>query len=845
MSLIVRPSVRTSATLWTFASFALAGSSALAQVQIGDDHPASFTSPQHYAGTAAPAGREVRWSHTLHHPGATYLALHFVDFNLAEDDELIVEDATGGQRYSMTGRGKMNAGTFWARHVRGDTIQLQLLVGSASGGDGFIIDKYAAGRPEAETFFEPRAICDADDRDNAVCYRDSLPVVYDHCRAACRLVIQGSTGCSGALVSPFNHVLTNNHCVQDPADAVDVDFDFMAEAPTCETPNCRACFPGIVYSGSRMVQTHFGYDDVLLQIVDADPASNFGYLEVESRSPMLGEQIYNPQFSGLYAKTIAYYSSHPSDTGGVARITSLTEATCLASSGINEVGYYLDGFGGSSGSPIIAFATHKLIALHHCGGCPNRGVPASLIYPEIAPFVTGEPRLGGLAPGALTVSADSLTPPMTADSAVDASLGTLWTSATTPGPHWLQIDLGHTAVVTGYRIRHASSNGTSPASLNSRSFEIQSAAGAAGPWTTEYMGANPGQAAASTFQYVNPRKVRHLRVLITDPGSDPAARIAEFEVFGPAQMIDATPAGTNIAPQRASVIASSQFNASLGGDKAVDGIISLDSRWVSAPTSPPHNLTLDLGRLVTVSGFILRQAANVESAGYNADAFSIRSARSASGPWHIETNVLTYGGAPAVTRAFASPKTMRYVRLVVTDPGPKNDPFARIPEFEVIESPGTPQAAFLATPIEGRAPLTVQFADLSTNAPNTWTWTFGDGTLPAHDQEPAHTYTQAGLHSVTLVAGGPTGPMTRTANAYIEVLPRITVRVDFDGDGDVDQVDFGLFQSCLTGPGAALTDPACTPARLDGDSDVDAQDFMIFRGCLSGADIPVDPACIP
>ena len=44
---------------------------------------------------------------------------------------------------------------------------------------------------------------------------------------------------------------------------------------------------------------------------------------------------------------------------------------------------------GSSGSPVLATASHEIIALHHCADCPNRGVPIHLIYPEIAEYLPG------------------------------------------------------------------------------------------------------------------------------------------------------------------------------------------------------------------------------------------------------------------------------------------------------------------------------------------------------------------------------------------------------------------------------------------------------------------------
>lgn len=66
---------------------------------------------------------------------------------------------------------------------------------------------------------------------------------------------------------------------------------------------------------------------------------------------------------------------------------------------------------------------------------------------------------------------------------------------------------------------------------------------------------------------------------------------------------------------------------------------------------------------------------------------------------------------------------------------------------------------------------------------------------------------------------------------------------DFDADGDVDQDDFGHFQSCYSGSAVHQDDPACQNARFDDDLDVDLNDFHMFKACMSGADILADPVC--
>jgi hypothetical protein len=67
--------------------------------------------------------------------------------------------------------------------------------------------------------------------------------------------------------------------------------------------------------------------------------------------------------------------------------------------------------------------------------------------------------------------------------------------------------------------------------------------------------------------------------------------------------------------------------------------------------------------------------------------------------------------------------------------------------------------------------------------------------------------------------------------------------VDFDGDRDVDMVDFAHLQCCLTGTGVFQSDPACADARIDGDLDVDGDELEFFLGCLTGADIAAPPEC--
>ncbi|MDM8007745.1 MAG: GerMN domain-containing protein [Phycisphaerae bacterium] len=81
-----------------------------------------------------------------------------------------------------------------------------------------------------------------------------------------------------------------------------------------------------------------------------------------------------------------------------------------------------------------------------------------------------------------------------------------------------------------------------------------------------------------------------------------------------------------------------------------------------------------------------------------------------------------------------------------------------------------------------------------------------------------------------------------TATRVIDVKPPWTPG-DHDHDGDVDQVDFGHLQACLSGSQVPQDSQACAWAMLDDDSDVDRYDFAVFLQCMKGPDIQVDYTC--
>jgi len=353
-----------------------------AKLKVGDQRPVWIDSARDYKGS--PDGDTfLAWEKVIHEPGATYVAVHFKNFQLAPGDSLRISDEAGEQAYTLEDRGKMNAGEFWARHIKGDTAVLQLFVTNPTGAQGFVIDLVATGNRELGD--DTEAICLVDDKMNAICYADSYPDEYAASRPVARLLIAGTSLCTGWLASAAGHLVTNEHCIGSAYDALNTDYEFMSEAPLCASTNCQLCWTGDIYDGANFLTSNPALDYTLVQFAGSNPAVPYGYMEIDNRDAVLNERIYMPQHPLGYAKELGIEST--SDADGLCHVNSLTAAACTGATWYNDIGYYCDTEGGSSGSPVLAASNHKVIALHHCGTCLNRGVPIDLVYAEIGPYL--------------------------------------------------------------------------------------------------------------------------------------------------------------------------------------------------------------------------------------------------------------------------------------------------------------------------------------------------------------------------------------------------------------------------------------------------------------------------
>lgn len=118
------------------------------------------------------------------------------------------------------------------------------------------------------------------------------------------------------------------------------------------------------------------------------------------------------------------------------------------------------------------------------------------------------------------------------------------------------------------------------------------------------------------------------------------------------------------------------------------------------------------------------------------------------------------------------------VSLRAGGPGGFTDLFK--PDF-ISVLPDAAAANFTAEPLEGFAPLEVQFTDTSANEPTDFLWDFGDG-AQSTEQDPLKTYENAGLYNVSLFVENAGGDDIELKLNYLNVIgpeaPRAAFSVD-------------------------------------------------------------------
>ncbi|MDQ7087178.1 MAG: trypsin-like peptidase domain-containing protein [Acidobacteriota bacterium] len=367
-------------------------------VQVGEEVEQTITTPHPY-----PAGSEqgeVVWRYTLSHPGASYIAVHFDRFELAPGDTLVLSDPSGRQHHVYRERGLAGrGGHFWGLSIFGETMELTLVSRQATPGAwGLEIDRWVHGFPEGQGPPEPDALCGAEDFRDMECYKDTYPEEYQKARAVVRLLKNGSAHCTGWLASCENHIITNEHCVGSQAELDQIEFQFEYKRPACGSGTASA---ELQLQGGTLLEVQAGLDYALIlpDLAGQDPQATYGFLQIDNRLPDIGEVMYIAHHPSGDPKRLSIESTDSHDPSGRCEVFSTTEPACTGGP-VDDVGYYCDTEGGSSGSPVLSAVSHRVIALHHCASCPNRGVPIRDVYNDIQNSAHPLPPCSTCDPGA-------------------------------------------------------------------------------------------------------------------------------------------------------------------------------------------------------------------------------------------------------------------------------------------------------------------------------------------------------------------------------------------------------------------------------------------------------------
>ncbi|WP_053043173.1 pre-peptidase C-terminal domain-containing protein [Thalassomonas actiniarum] len=364
-------------------------------------------SPQKSLSLADGSGREYQIK--IQKAGAEFIKVHFSHFNIPAGASVAVTDVAGKERYVYDGVARNQAtydsavengvNQFSAMSVFGDTalVTLTLAPGSKWQAHHQInIDRFNAGlnSDDINYFGEQsssgdigiESTCGVNERRDVACWAGSNPVEYERTRPVARLLMSGSGLCTGWRVGEDNLMFTNEHCVENQSVLSNTEVWFNYQKTSCGGSD----YAGTVkVTGNTLLKSDYELDYTLFSVNDFNSISGFGNFGLDVRTPNLSERIYIAQHGSGNPKELAIESD--SNASGLCEIDL---ATANGRGAGTDTGYFCDTIGGSSGSPVIAAASNKVIALHHFGGCENQGVRVDQIWPQVSSYFNDVPPLG-------------------------------------------------------------------------------------------------------------------------------------------------------------------------------------------------------------------------------------------------------------------------------------------------------------------------------------------------------------------------------------------------------------------------------------------------------------------
>ncbi|EGZ23848.1 serine protease V8 [Phytophthora sojae] len=321
---------------------------------------------------------QPRFAYLITNPVADFIAVHFTHFNLPESDYVQIRpaDPASSETHVLQYRGNETNGSFYATALSTSAVIVELFTESANHPQavntsqcmGFSVDSYQYLAQGSTQNGSKEEVCGADNSREAACYK-SFNTAFQTSNTVVRLLIkkpEGAFFCTGWLLGSEGHLVTNHHCISTQEHASNTEFEFDAQGSSCSRScaSARACGGDIRANYATLIYADEGLDYALVKL-PSYLAREYGYLQLRSSGAAMNERVYLPQHPAGWGKRIAMKSD-----SGWGKVTSLSMEGCAR----DQVAYYLDTQGGSSGSPLLSWSDNLVIALHHCGGCPNTAI---------------------------------------------------------------------------------------------------------------------------------------------------------------------------------------------------------------------------------------------------------------------------------------------------------------------------------------------------------------------------------------------------------------------------------------------------------------------------------------
>ncbi|MEL7287972.1 MAG: serine protease, partial [Pseudomonadota bacterium] len=302
-------------------------------IQVADkiEHAYTFTNTEENHDTV---------KYQLHHSGASFIKVHFSQFNLGVGDSVTLSSDNSAEKVTYH---EGSNEPFFARSISGDAVTIEWRRASESG--SLAIEYYTAGYSEDKLQqVGTLSTCGVNERRDAACWEESHPTEFGWSHAVARLLIDGRSLCTAWRVGPENHLMTNNHCVSTSGKLRNTEVWFNYQRMTCN----GSLDDVVKVMGNELIKTDYTLDYSLFNVTNFDTIAQFGYLGLTDTPPVYGSGIYIPQHGAGNPKEIAIES----DKNG-SGLCQIDVASANGRGTGTDTGYFCDTIGGSSGSPVL------------------------------------------------------------------------------------------------------------------------------------------------------------------------------------------------------------------------------------------------------------------------------------------------------------------------------------------------------------------------------------------------------------------------------------------------------------------------------------------------------------